>query len=78
MKLLHLSDIHYDPEYLPGSSAKCNEPLCCQRDSTAKENYSEIVAGYWGDYHVCDMPKHAVDNLFDHIKEAHVGNKGKE
>jgi hypothetical protein len=31
MKILHLSDIHIDPDYTPGASANCKEPLCCRK-----------------------------------------------
>lgn len=68
---MHLTDIHYDPDYLPGSSSQCIEPLCCERDSTPSPN-STATAGFWGDYNFCDMPQHAVINLFQQIKEQHV------
>lgn len=33
LKVLHLTDAHYDPEYVVGSNAVCEAPLCCNRDS---------------------------------------------
>ncbi|KAJ8966530.1 hypothetical protein NQ317_007176 [Molorchus minor] len=69
IKVLHLTDIHYDPQYQPDSNAECDEPLCCQ-NGTASD--PKNAAGYWGDYHVCDMPQHSVENLLAHIKEHHV------
>ncbi|KAJ8921813.1 hypothetical protein NQ315_008445 [Exocentrus adspersus] len=69
LKILHLTDIHYDPLYKPGSNALCDEPLCCQSGVPVK---SQDAAGYWGDYNVCDMPKHSVVDLLDHIKTKHL------
>ena len=33
LKVLHLTDPHYDPDYIPGSNAVCEAPLCCNSDS---------------------------------------------
>lgn len=30
MKILHISDIHYDPRYRQGAIAQCDRPLCCR------------------------------------------------
>ncbi|GJQ73032.1 hypothetical protein Trydic_g1666 [Trypoxylus dichotomus] len=68
LKILHLTDIHFDPEYKPGSNAVCEDPLCCRGGTS---NKPENAAGYWGDYHVCDMPWHSVLNLMDQIKQQH-------
>lgn len=37
MRVLHLSDIHFDPYYLEGSAAVCKNPLCCRRNDDAKD-----------------------------------------
>ncbi|KAI4459677.1 sphingomyelin phosphodiesterase [Holotrichia oblita] len=68
LKILHLTDIHFDPEYKPGSNAVCEDPLCCRGGTPEKP---ENAAGYWGDYHVCDMPWHSVLNLMDQVKQQH-------
>jgi sphingomyelin phosphodiesterase len=47
----HLSDIHLDFYYTPGSESECDLPLCC-RTGTGTGNNS---AGYWGGL-VCDIP----------------------
>lgn len=71
--VMHLTDIHYDPLYLPGSNADCYEKeICCERESTLKPNGSYVPAGYWGDYHTCDIPWHSVQNAFDDIKARNV------
>ena len=33
LKVLHLTDPHYDPDYVVGSNAVCQAPLCCNADS---------------------------------------------
>ena len=30
LKIVHFSDIHIDPQYLPGSNTQCNKPICCR------------------------------------------------
>ena len=30
--MLHITDIHLDPDYSVGSNAECGEPLCCRDD----------------------------------------------
>lgn len=68
--ILHLTDIHHDPLYEPGSLAECDEPLCCQRHKDQAEGTTK-AAGFWGDYRECDLPWQTIENAFDHIKENH-------
>ncbi|KAH8381287.1 hypothetical protein KR093_002107, partial [Drosophila rubida] len=63
--VLHLTDIHYDPEYKVGSLADCDEPMCCRGDLVA----SSSGAGYWGDYRSCDTPKHLLLNALEHMAQ---------
>lgn len=70
-KILQLTDIHYDPEYAPGSLADCLEPMCCQRSSASGTIEVSKQAGYWGDYRDCDTPLHLIENAFEHIRETH-------
>lgn len=73
LRILHLTDIHYDPNYLPGSNANCYEKeICCERESTMKPNGSYVPAGYWGDYHNCDIPWHSIENAFNEIRNRNV------
>uniref|UniRef100_A0A1A9ZW88 Sphingomyelin phosphodiesterase n=1 Tax=Glossina pallidipes TaxID=7398 RepID=A0A1A9ZW88_GLOPL len=69
-KVLHISDTHYDPHYVEGSNAECNEPLCCRLSSGKPENPNSR-AGKWGDYRKCDTPKRTVDNMLSHIADTH-------
>ncbi|CAH0547909.1 unnamed protein product [Brassicogethes aeneus] len=66
MKILQITDIHYDPDYTPGSEADCGEPLCCQKGAPKSP---DSAAGYWGDYHSCDMPWHSIENLMEQVKK---------
>ncbi|CAG9764587.1 unnamed protein product [Ceutorhynchus assimilis] len=68
VQILQITDVHLDPLYSPGSNAKCSEPLCC--DSGVPAN-PEDAAGYWGDYKVCDMPWHTMENMMERIREKH-------
>ena len=33
MRVLHISDIHMDFDYTPGTEAQCGEPVCCRKSS---------------------------------------------
>ncbi|KAG0067493.1 hypothetical protein BGZ89_006009 [Linnemannia elongata] len=52
--VLHISDWHVDDQYVVGSNAACNKPLCCRKYAD-----SPLVPGRaassWGDYN-CDAP----------------------
>jgi hypothetical protein len=61
IKILHFSDLHYDPDYLVGGNANCNDPLCCRKNQGVPKNKKDR-AGYWGDYRNCDTPWHVVEN----------------
>jgi sphingomyelin phosphodiesterase len=63
--VLHLSDWHVDEQYLPGSEAACNRPLCCRKypDSPTSNNRS---ASTWGDYN-CDSPVKLGQDLLKYV-----------
>lgn len=69
LKLLHITDIHYDPQYSEGSNADCGGPICCQK-GTVPESES-AAAGYWGDYRNCDSPWYAILDLLEQLKKEH-------
>ncbi|KAL5489340.1 hypothetical protein EMCRGX_G018423 [Ephydatia muelleri] len=64
-RILHLSDIHYDPLYTPGLTNQCGEPLCC-RTPNAKGTIPTNTAGFWGDY-ACDPPLWLVESAFQYL-----------
>ncbi|KAL7306200.1 hypothetical protein TKK_0001642 [Trichogramma kaykai] len=70
-KVLQISDTHFDPYYLEGSNADCNEPLCC-RFTNGSPKTPQAAAGKWGDYRKCDMPKRTLDHMLKHINETHM------
>ncbi|KAH8398700.1 hypothetical protein KR215_011862, partial [Drosophila sulfurigaster] len=63
--VLHLTDIHYDPEYAVGSLAECDEPMCCRGEVVT----TSVGAGYWSDYRNCDTPKHLILNAFQQMSQ---------
>ncbi|XP_046446658.1 sphingomyelin phosphodiesterase-like [Daphnia pulex] len=70
LKVLHLSDIHWDPEYLEGSNAVCTDPMCCRASSGDVVNATD-AAGYWGDRRGCDIPWRTIENAVAHIAQQH-------
>lgn len=73
VKVLHLADIHWDPEYLAGSNAMCGDPLCCRATSGEVVNATD-AAGYWGDYRTCDLPWYLVENAVAQMAALHTVN----
>ncbi|KAL7643927.1 UNVERIFIED_CONTAM: hypothetical protein RMT77_005936 [Armadillidium vulgare] len=70
LKVLHLTDPHFDPEYKVGSNAVCEAPLCCNEDSGRVKKVTD-GAGIWGDYRNCDSPKWLIENMLQHISNNH-------
>ncbi|KAK4010699.1 sphingomyelin phosphodiesterase [Daphnia magna] len=70
IKVLHLADIHYDPEYLAGANAMCGDPLCCRATSGEVVNATD-AAGYWGDYRSCDMPWYLIEDAVSQMATRH-------
>ncbi|XP_066583446.1 sphingomyelin phosphodiesterase-like [Prorops nasuta] len=70
LKLLQLTDIHYDPKYEVNGNAECGEPACCRIGQNVTNDKGKL-AGYWGDYNHCDSPWHAVTDVLDHINSTH-------
>jgi sphingomyelin phosphodiesterase len=67
IRILHLTDIHIDFEYRPGSISNCNEPICCRNQSKQSNLEEKSFAGYWGEYTKCDLPYWTVENMLKHI-----------
>lgn len=66
--VVHLSDFHFDPYYMPGSNAVCDEEVCCRANQGYPNNTND-AAGYWGDYHFCDSPWHVVVDIVERVKK---------
>lgn len=59
-KVLHLSDLHLDPRYVPGSEGNCTASMCCRPSPPSTGNSTAIPeitdpASIWG-YYKCDSP----------------------
>lgn len=74
LKIVHLTDPHYDPSYMVGSWASCDEPVCCRYDQPIPPTEDPAVAGAgrWGDYRDCDSPLDAVVDVFTDISRRHA------
>ena len=74
IKILQISDIHWDPYYQEGSLAACSETLCCRE--TVINPYRNAIpkeksAGKYGDYRSCDTPEVTLDSMIQHIQNNH-------
>jgi len=69
-KVLHLSDTHIDFDYMEGSNAVCNEPMCC-RSVNGKAGPNGTAAPKWGFPENCDASPMLVDNLLSYINKNH-------
>ncbi|CAF1472859.1 unnamed protein product [Adineta steineri] len=66
LKVLHLSDIHVDFAYKPGTQADCHKPLCCRDGPTIP---GPNGAGFWGDYRNCDLPYWTAQSILRYASE---------
>lgn len=52
LRIVHITDLHYDPHYQAGARAgDCINPVCCRRNDGISPNPAD-GAGRWGDYRV--------------------------
>lgn len=70
LTIIQITDIHYDPMYMPHGNAECGATMCCRSDQGIPER-PKAEAGYWGDYRDCDIPWQTVQNTLQQIKESH-------
>lgn len=54
VKMLHISDMHIDFEYVPGTEANCGDFQCCEAVHGPAKT-PESAAGEWG-AQTCDLP----------------------
>ncbi|CAG8514318.1 22627_t:CDS:10 [Racocetra persica] len=66
--VVHLSDWHYDSEYVEGYEVNCGEPVCC-RAPNAFGDKATTPAGKWGDYN-CDAPKRLIESMLEFLPTA--------
>ncbi|KAL3113709.1 hypothetical protein niasHT_016799 [Heterodera trifolii] len=74
LRILQLSDLHFDRKYASGTEADCAEPVCCvngtERASPGQTKV-RIPAGKWGTLAKCDIPLRTVENMLEHIQRSH-------
>lgn len=61
-RVLFLTDLHWDRDYLEGTDPDCEDPLCCRQGSGLPPP-SRLGAGYWGEYSKCDLPLRTLESL---------------
>lgn len=66
---MHLSDVHMDLSYKPGTIANCNNPLCCMNTTEMADDQNN-AAGFWGSF-TCDLPQWTFEEMLWHIQETH-------
>ncbi len=70
IRIVHLTDMHFDPRYLEGGWAVCPEIVCCRQDRGIAPNPVDR-AGRWGDYRDCGTPWLVIEETVRRIREAH-------
>ncbi|KAL2806609.1 sphingomyelin phosphodiesterase isoform 5 [Daubentonia madagascariensis] len=68
-RILFLTDLHWDHDYLEGTDPNCADPLCCRRGSGLPPT-SQPGAGYWGEYSKCDLPLRTLESLLSGLGPA--------
>jgi len=69
-KILHLSDLFIDPEYMAGTDSKCRGMVCCHLLGNGKlpeDLAGEDIAGPYG-HMDCDMPLGGVRQILSKLK----------
>ncbi|CAI4226979.1 unnamed protein product [Auanema sp. JU1783] len=76
LKILHLTDIHLDTQYVIGQEADCNEPLCCRYPDNPQEVSLAVnitnPAGPWGTIASCDLPYWTFQSMLKFIRQKHT------
>lgn len=68
LRILHVTDIHIQPDYRPGADAFCNEPVCCCFKNATDPSRE---AGYFGTYAACDIPSWTADAILKRIADTY-------
>ena len=66
-RVVHVSDIHWDPEYRIGGNADCGEPLCC-RQTQGPATSPNTTCGVFGD-HAGDTPLSLLKSMLEAIAD---------
>ncbi|NXN97964.1 ASM phosphodiesterase, partial [Rhinopomastus cyanomelas] len=75
VRILFLTDLHWDQQYQEGSVVACPDPLCCRRGGDGADAGGNGAgggtaapsagarAGKWGSYGKCDLPLGTIESL---------------
>ena len=66
LRMLQLTDTHYDPQYIEGASVYCDQSVCCHEPAS---NYSRIKSGKFGSYIHCDTSLNTLKSFAQAAKE---------
>ena len=66
LKMLQITDIHYDPLYIEGGSVYCDERLCCHEPAS---NYSRVKSGKFGSLINCDTSNNTLNSFAEYAKD---------
>ena len=66
LKMLHITDIHYDPEYIEGASVYCDYGVCCHEPAST---YTRIKSGKFGSLINCDTNNYTLISFVEKAKE---------
>ena len=69
-KVLQLTDLHFDPYFVPGARTDCGEPVCC-RSTHGPALSLATMAGLWGEYTDCDTPFFTIENALQRMGQEH-------
>ena len=64
LRALHLSDVHIDFAYTPGTLSSCKDYLCCHVASGYPKHDGDVAAGNWG-AEMCDIPVRTYQSMLD-------------
>eukprot|EP00057_Strongylocentrotus_purpuratus_P012123 XP_011666597.1 PREDICTED: sphingomyelin phosphodiesterase isoform X1 [Strongylocentrotus purpuratus] len=68
LRILHISDLHIDRMYEPGTNTDCGEPICC-RSNDGPPAPGVPGAGKWGDLRGCDASLKLMINTLEEISK---------
>lgn len=70
-QILHMTDVHLDPEYLAGQDVECSFPLCCRQNEVQKRSRLSEGSGEWGSLEGnCDCPSRLAHSALKAINES--------
>ena len=66
LKMLHITDIHLDPNYIEGASVYCDYGICCHEPAS---EYSRVKSGKYGSLVNCDTSNDTLLSFVEKAKE---------